>query len=253
MTQLGVSADSGAYINSGYWGSFTVGRFLGIFVSLYCSPQQMVLADLLGCILAVIVIMAFQSSFAALWLGTVVYGLSVGSVYASAINYTERLVGVSGRLLSYLTFFAALGDAVVPLTIGSVFDTSVGGRAMMWVVVAVAATATATFAYLCWWVHAKQASDRRDEQQTEPARAAAAEHDDGADGLDGGQLEDGDGVDGRSAQRRVGRPRRLGYAKLASHQPSSGAIAARDEEGHDYFDDVQRKDEDQQHEQQTPN
>ena len=165
MTQLDVSADSGAYLNSGYWGSFTIGRFLGIFVSLYFTPQQMVLADLLGCIVAVVVIMCFQSSFTALWLGTVIYGVSVGSVYASAINYTERLVGVSGRLLSYLTFFAALGDAVVPLSIGTVFDTSIGGRGMMWVVVLVAATATSTFAYLCWWVERSQARISTTSQQ----------------------------------------------------------------------------------------
>ena len=189
MTQLGVSADSGAYLNSGYWASFTLGRFLGIFVSLYFSPQQMVVADLLGCILAVLVIMLFQSSFTALWLGTVIYGISVGSVYASAINYTERLVGVSGRLLSYLTFFAALGDALVPLSIGVVFDTSIGGRGMMWLVGLVAATATSTFAYLWWWVDTRQKrlageQQRRDKVEVEGTSMRARETSSGGERRD---------------------------------------------------------------------
>ena len=249
MTQLGVSADSGAYLNSGYWGSFTIGRFLGIFVSLYFTPQQMVVADLLGCIVAVIIIMLFQSSFTALWLGTVIYGVSVGSVYASAINYTERLVGVSGRLLSYLTFFAALGDAVVPLTIGSVFDTSIGGRGMMWVVVMVAATATSTFAYLWWWVERSQqqhvranelakdgSEQQKDGQSALELSEVVSQSGVGADGEDGrldGSREDVErphrppqSSSSSDKGMRIGASRRkkMGYAELPA-QVHSGAGA----------------------------
>ena len=240
MTQLGVSADSGAYLNSGYWASFTLGRFLGIFVSLYFSPQQMVVADLLGCIVAVVVVMLFQSSFTALWLGTVIYGISVGSVYASAINYTERLVGVSGRLLSYLTFFAALGDALVPLSIGVVFDTSIGGRGMMWVVVLVAATATSTFAYLWWWVDRRQRrlagqQQLRDEVEVEVevtgmrARETSSGGERRASALDGeDEQPNEDSVSGveREQQQRdeqavrvaAGRRGRKGYSEVSLRQ-----------------------------------
>ena len=234
MTQLGVSADSGAYLNSGYWGSFTLGRFLGIFVSLYFSPQQMVVADLAGCIVAVVVIMLFQSSFTALWLGTILYGVSVGSVYASAINYTERLVGVSGRLLSYLTFFAALGDAVVPLTIGSVFDTSIGGRGMMWVVVVVAATATSTFAYLWWWVDKRQArlghsdDSSGDTTATQPATHTEVEL--------GVTVELQHAGSSASKSGRVGpdRRHRSGYAQLSSQAHSGPGMA--DEQPQQQYD-----------------
>src|SRR5580692_6115984 len=99
-----------AYLNSAYWGCFALGRLLGIPISIVATPQQMVLTDLIGCILANLLIMAYSDSSLALWVGTVCYGLSVGSIYASAINYTQALIGVNGRLLSYLTFFAAAGD-----------------------------------------------------------------------------------------------------------------------------------------------
>ena len=158
VTQLGTSADTAAYLNSAYWASFAVGRAIGVPVSMRFSPQQMVLADLSGCILAIVINLSFLSSLSALCLGTVLYGLSVGSVYASAINYTEYLVGVNGRLLSYLTFFAALGDAVVPFTMGRLFDAAWAGPVgMMWIVVVVAAAATSVFCFLCFCV----ASERR--------------------------------------------------------------------------------------------
>ena len=154
VTQLGVSADAAAYLNSGYWGFFALGRLAGVFVSLRFTPQQMVLSDLVGCVLAVLLNLIFSTSFAALWVGTLLYGFSVGSIYASAINYTEHLVGVNGRLLSYLTFFAALGDAVIPITIGSLFGTSVGPIGMMYVAGGVAVAAMGVFLVLIGWVAA---------------------------------------------------------------------------------------------------
>ena len=148
VTQLGASPDAAAYLNSGYWGFFALGRLAGVAVSLRFTAQQMVVSDLAGCMVAVLINLIWRTSFTALWVGTALYGFSVGSIYASAINYTERLVGVNGRLLSYLTFFAALGDAVVPFTIGSLFGTSVGPLGMQYVCLVVAAVATCVFAVL---------------------------------------------------------------------------------------------------------
>ena len=161
-TELGTSAHVAAYLTSSYWASFALGRAIGIPMSMRFAPHQMVFMDLLGCIIAVVFILALRSSLLALFLGTIVYGISVGSVYASAINYTEYLVGVNGRLLSYLTFFAALGEAAIPFAIGRLFDVStVGAIGMMWVVVVVAVSASTVFFFLYCYVVRERKRDKK--------------------------------------------------------------------------------------------
>ena len=148
VEHLGISEERSALINSAYWGAFALGRFIGIFVSLYWTAQMMVVVDLCGAIVSVIIIMLWNTSEGALWLGTILYGLFVGSIYASSINYTERLLTVGGRLLAVLTVCAALGDGLLPLSMGAIFSSSVGPIGMMIICAIVAASATAVFAFI---------------------------------------------------------------------------------------------------------
>ena len=213
VTQLSVSNDAAAYLNSAYWGFFALGRLAGVWISMRFTPSQMVFSDLVGCMLGVVINLSWRESFAALWVGTVLYGFSVGSIYASAINYTERLVGVNGRLLSYLTFFAALGDAVVPITIGSLFGTSVGPLGMMYVSVTVAALAAVVFGVLVACVAGERGKsigagrDRKEGGEVE-AEASRVESRD--------EVDEDEEAGGRVEMAAKRREKRRGYAKVTA-------------------------------------
>jgi fucose permease len=139
-----------------YWGAFALGRFFGIFISIRFTPAQMVIGDLIGAIIAVIIVVADSSSHTALWIGTAIYGVSVGSIYASTVIYVEKLISVNGKLLSALVVFASLGDAVMPLAMGATFKSSSGPIGMMYIAILVASSAAITFISLLIYVRVYQ-------------------------------------------------------------------------------------------------
>ena len=92
-------------------------------------------ADLAGCILS----LAFlQGSFAlagggaqsrgiskqVLYATSAAYGLSMASIFPSAVAYCEEKIDVIGKSASYFVVGAALGEMVIPLTTGLLFDTA---------------------------------------------------------------------------------------------------------------------------------
>ena len=228
VTQLDVSADAAAYLNSAYWGFFALGRLAGVFVSMRFTPSQMVISDLVGCMIGALINLSWSDSFTALWVGTVIYGFSVGSIYASAINYTEYLVGVNGRLLSYLTFFAALGDAVVPITIGSLFGTSVGPLGMQYVCVSVAALAAVVFGILIGCVAGERgkyirAGEGKKEEEAVEEEGVQRKGGENGEKADGGRIEMG----------KFRRGKGKGYAELTAQ----GDAGAENEDDVDLYDD----------------
>src|SRR5688572_24703345 len=50
-------AVTSAYLTSGFWGAFTLGRLLGVWVSTRARPRMILYADLLGCAISTIIIM----------------------------------------------------------------------------------------------------------------------------------------------------------------------------------------------------
>jgi fucose permease len=72
--------DIAAYLSSVFWFSFAIGRLL--------------------------------------WIGSILYGFSVGSIYASAISYTEKHMPITGKRMSCLAVGSSAGEAIIPLLVG---------------------------------------------------------------------------------------------------------------------------------------
>ena len=118
-------------------------------------PQQMIMVDLVGCMLSLLMIVSFPSIQAILWLGSILTGLSIASIYASAINWAERRISVSGKILSLLVVCASTGEAVLPLLMGAMFQSSIGPQGMMIIAFACAVSATACFLILMKYIAPK--------------------------------------------------------------------------------------------------
>lgn len=132
LTGITNSEAQASYLTSVFWATLTLGRLIGVFAALLFTAQQMIRAELMLCIIAVIVMMLFMQSYA---LATCISAL-LGLAYSATFPVMLSLIGEYGFRLdgSTTTVFivgASLGEAVVPVLVGSSMDLF-GPEGMRW-------------------------------------------------------------------------------------------------------------------------
>jgi FHS family Na+ dependent glucose MFS transporter 1 len=120
------------YITSAFWGSFTVGRLVGIPIASRHKPQLIMLIDLMICLVSIIVILLWPGSFTALWIGTLGLGFGMASFFPSAMVMAGRLMHLSGRVTGFFLFGSGGGGMILPFIIGQLIE-PVGPHSMMWI------------------------------------------------------------------------------------------------------------------------
>jgi FHS family Na+ dependent glucose MFS transporter 1 len=122
-TRIGLArASAAAYLTSAFWGAFTVGRLLGIGISARLRPQTILLADVAGNLGAFAILLLWPDSTLALWAGTIVMGLSIASVFATAMAFAERHVHLTGVLVGWIFVGSGIGGMVMPWLVGQLFE-----------------------------------------------------------------------------------------------------------------------------------
>lgn len=119
-----------AYLTSAFWGSFTVGRLLGIWVSTRLRPLTILSIDLAGCLLSLALILIFQSSSTVLWMGTILFGLSQASIFPTFLTLAEERMHITGAIAGLFLVGAGAGGMILPWLIGQAF-VRVGAGAMI--------------------------------------------------------------------------------------------------------------------------
>lgn len=138
-----------AYLNSAFWGAFTLGRLASIPVAAYVRPQLVLLVDLLGALASVALLLFFPSSQVVAWMGTIILGLSLAAVFPTALSFAERRMPITGRVTGWFFVGASLGAMTLPWLIGQLFET-MGPRATMGAILVDLVLALAVFAFLSW-------------------------------------------------------------------------------------------------------
>jgi FHS family Na+ dependent glucose MFS transporter 1 len=124
------SAAGAAYLASAFWGALTAGRLLAIPLAARYRPSAILLADLLGCLASVGLILAWPGSATSLWLGALGLGAAMASVFPTAITLAERRVHITGRVTGWFLAGSSVGAMSLPWIIGQLF-TAVGPTATM--------------------------------------------------------------------------------------------------------------------------
>jgi MFS transporter, FHS family, Na+ dependent glucose transporter 1 len=119
-----------AYLTSVFWATFTIGRLLGIPIAARARPRWILLGNLLGMILGLLIILFAPNPATSIWVGTVIFGLSIAAVFPTLISFAEHRMALSGKITSYFFVGASLGGMVVPWVIGQLFE-AIGPRFTM--------------------------------------------------------------------------------------------------------------------------
>jgi FHS family Na+ dependent glucose MFS transporter 1 len=125
-----VNDTQAAYLTSAFWGAFTISRLLGIGISTRLRPPTILVADMTGCLIGFAILLLWPSSTLALWVGTIVMGLSIASVFATGIAFADKRLSLTGAMTGWILVGGGIGSMVTPWLIGQLFE-SIGPRITM--------------------------------------------------------------------------------------------------------------------------
>jgi len=110
-----------ANLNSIFWGSFTLGRFIGVWVSTRLRSHTILFMDIFGCAIGIVVIMLWKDSSTALWAGTIMLGLSMASVFPTFIILAGERMQVTGAITGWFLVGSGTGGMLLPWLLGQIF------------------------------------------------------------------------------------------------------------------------------------
>ena len=122
-----------AYITSAFWGALTVGRLLGVPITAKLKSNTVLWIDLGGSIVGMTAIVLLPGSNIAFWFGAILLGLSMASIFPTALSLAEKRLKISGKITGWFFVGASLGGMVVAWVIGQLIE-PVGPQVAMWVI-----------------------------------------------------------------------------------------------------------------------
>lgn len=145
-TELG-DHRSAAYLNSAFWGMLTLGRLLAIPLAMRWRPRTILMLDLSGVLISVLLIISAPHSAKALWVGVCGAGLSLASVFPTAVAFAGRRMKLTGAITGRFFAAASAGAMVLPWMIGQFF-TSVGPQMLPYTILGGLLAECGIFAFL---------------------------------------------------------------------------------------------------------
>jgi MFS transporter, FHS family, Na+ dependent glucose transporter 1 len=124
-----------AYLTSAFWGSFTLGRLLGIWVSMRARSLTILVLDFAGCLVSLALILFFNESATLLWIGTILFGISQASIFPTFLTLAEERMHITGTITGWFLVGAGMGSMILPWLIGQAF-VQIGAGAMIGIILA---------------------------------------------------------------------------------------------------------------------
>jgi fucose permease len=122
-----------AYLTSGFWLAFTVGRLLSVPLAIRFAPRQIITVALLGCVFFMGLVFVFADSVAVLWLAALGVGFCMAPIYPSGFTLAVQGLKLTARASSVILLGDSLGGMILPWLVGQVLEAT-GPRAMVYLV-----------------------------------------------------------------------------------------------------------------------
>lgn len=117
ITGLGDESQAN-FLNSAFWGFFTLGRLLGIWVSTRIRALPLLYVDLAGCLASTLLVFFFQDSNTILWIGTILLGIFLASMFPALLALSDERMHVTGSMAGWFLVGGSIGGMIVPWGIG---------------------------------------------------------------------------------------------------------------------------------------
>lgn len=119
-----------AYLNSGFWLAFTLGRLISIPAATRFKPGQILPAALLCCLSFLALGIFFPASRSILWIMTLGLGLCMAPIWPTGFTLAGQSIHMTGRISGMVLLGDSFGGMVLPWLVGQVIGTA-GPRVMV--------------------------------------------------------------------------------------------------------------------------
>ncbi|MGH9937785.1 MAG: MFS transporter, partial [Blastocatellia bacterium] len=133
-TERGITAQTAAYLNSGFWAAFTLGRLATIWMSARFNAVSLIVMSLSIALLIALSLLILAPAPFVLWFGAIGLGLAVAPVFPNMFGLAQRLLGLSGKVTGFFLVGSSAGSMFWPWLTGQFFK-SQGPQVMAWVVI----------------------------------------------------------------------------------------------------------------------
>lgn len=132
----GWSKEQGAVVAAIFWGSLATGRGLSIFIARCCGPNVMLVLDCIFMLIGGLVLsVGVQFYDRLLWVGTLILGLGMSSVFPAGISWAEKYFHLTGKSTAMFVIGSAIGQMFVPIITGYAYE-QYGAMVLMYVTLA---------------------------------------------------------------------------------------------------------------------
>jgi FHS family Na+ dependent glucose MFS transporter 1 len=111
-----------AFLNSTFWGSFTAGRLIGIFLSKKVKPKTMLLINFTGTVFCLLLLVLFRGSVTILWTASMLLGLFLATSYPTLMVFAGSLFTITGSITRWFMAGSGLGVLLIPFVMTYLFD-----------------------------------------------------------------------------------------------------------------------------------
>jgi FHS family Na+ dependent glucose MFS transporter 1 len=137
-------ATRAAYLTSGFWLSFTIGRAISIPVSARLKPAQILTVAFLGGLGALALAIVAPRSIVVLWAATLAVGFFLAPIWATGYNLAGQSLTMTATISSVILLGDSLGFVVLPWATGQAIE-RFGARIVPWLVFSSLATCALIF------------------------------------------------------------------------------------------------------------
>ena len=124
-----------AYLTSGFWLSFTVGRAISVPVAARFAPASILTIAFLGGLAILGAMLMLPVSLPLLWFASVGLGFFMAPIWATGYNLAGQAIGITATISSIILLGDSVGGMLLPWLVGRVID-GFGADTMPWLVFA---------------------------------------------------------------------------------------------------------------------
>lgn len=128
-TQI-ASETSAAFINSVFWGMFTLGRLLSIRLARHIIPSKLLIGNFTLALVFLGLILFFPITPWVVWVSSAGLGFALSSVFPTLLILGESRLRISGNVTGLFFLGVSLGGTLIPMLLGQIFE-YIGGYQVM--------------------------------------------------------------------------------------------------------------------------